>query len=233
MRELGYRVLEAHDGPAALRLLERQEGPIDLLFTDVVMPEMTGSELAAEARKAQPGLRVLYTSGYTRNAIVHGGRLDPGVEVIVKPFTFEALAQKVRDQLDAGRTKCVLIVEGEPAVRILAAEVLRGLGLRAEEAATGSEALNKVRAAQGSYDAVILEDVLTDISGEDLRAELRALHAQLPLVVTVREQAAGLRERLRDDRCTVVIPRPYSGAELQEALQKLSIECDIPPKGLS
>ncbi len=100
LRELGYRVLEAHDGPSALRLLERQDAPVHLLFTDVVMPGMSGRELAERARAIQPDLRILYTSGYTRDAIVHGGRLDPGVDLIVKPFTYQSLAQKVRDMLD-------------------------------------------------------------------------------------------------------------------------------------
>ncbi|MEP7004457.1 MAG: response regulator, partial [Sphingomonas bacterium] len=228
LRELGYRVLEAHDGPSALRLLERQETPIDLLFTDVVMPGMTGSELAETARMLQPDLRVLYTSGYTRNAIVHGGRLDPGVEVIVKPFTFEALSRKIRDMLDSGRTRSVLIVEAEPAVRMLAAEVLQRLGLRPEEAATGTEALGKVRAAQGLYDAVILDDTLQDFTGEALARELRALHDQLALVITARDQADALQERFVNDRCTIIIPRPYAGAQLQQALERLAIECGPP-----
>ena len=105
LRELGYRVIEAHDGPSALRLLERQEHPIDLLFTDVVMPGMTGRELADQARERQTDLKVLYTSGYTRNAIVHGGRLDEGVEMIGKPFTYATLAEKIADVLEKGRVR--------------------------------------------------------------------------------------------------------------------------------
>jgi len=101
LRELGYRVLEAHDGPSALRLLERQEGRVDLLFTDVVLPSgMTGAIVAQEARKLRPGLRVLFTTGYARNAIVHHGRLDPGVELITKPFAYADLAARIRDILD-------------------------------------------------------------------------------------------------------------------------------------
>ncbi|MGZ8348262.1 MAG: response regulator, partial [Allosphingosinicella sp.] len=88
LRELGYRVLEAHDGPSALRLLERQEGRVDLLFSDVVLPGgMNGSILATRARELRPNLKVLYTTGYARDAIVHHGRLDPGVELITKPFS--------------------------------------------------------------------------------------------------------------------------------------------------
>ena len=97
LRELGYRVLEAHDGASALRLLERQDEPPRLLLTDVVMPGMSGRELADKARAVWPELQVLYTTGYARDAIVHGGRLDPGVELLLKPFTCDALAAKVRE----------------------------------------------------------------------------------------------------------------------------------------
>ncbi|MEA2996799.1 MAG: hypothetical protein QOG74_2348, partial [Alphaproteobacteria bacterium] len=74
---------------------------IDLLFTDVVMPGgMNGRALADEAVRRQPGLRVLFTTGYTRNAIVHHGRLDPGVEMIGKPFTYQELGTRIRAVLD-------------------------------------------------------------------------------------------------------------------------------------
>ena len=101
LRDLGYRVVEAHDGPSALRLLERQPR-VDLLFTDVVLPSgMTGAQVAAQARALRPELKVLFTTGYARNAIIHHGRLDKGVQLITKPFTFADLAAKVRDVLDA------------------------------------------------------------------------------------------------------------------------------------
>jgi CheY-like chemotaxis protein len=103
LRELGYHVLEAQDGPAALRIIESRLEPIALLFTDVVMPRMSGSELAARARSMLPGLKVLYTSGYTRDAVAHGGRLDPGVEMISKPFTYQALGQKVSEMLESAQ----------------------------------------------------------------------------------------------------------------------------------
>ena len=102
LRELGYTVREAVDGPSALRLLEREQGRVDLLFTDVVLPGgMTGSVLAEQARRKRPGVKVLFTTGYARNAIVHHGRLDPGVELITKPFSYADLAGRIRDLLDA------------------------------------------------------------------------------------------------------------------------------------
>jgi CheY-like chemotaxis protein len=74
---------------------------IALLFTDIGLPGgMNGRQLADEARRRRPGLKVLFTSGYARNAIVHHGRLDPGVELISKPFTYAALGTRVRRMLD-------------------------------------------------------------------------------------------------------------------------------------
>jgi CheY-like chemotaxis protein len=102
LRELGYRVMEAANGQAALGLLEDANGSVDLLFTDIVLPGgMTGAIVAERARAIQPGLKVLFTTGYARDAIVHHGRLDPGVELLSKPFSYADLAARVRDLLDA------------------------------------------------------------------------------------------------------------------------------------
>ena len=99
LTELGYRAIEADSAAAALHLLDAHPD-VALLFTDVVMPEVNGARLAEEVRRRRPDLRILFTTGYTRNAIVHNGVLDPGVELIGKPFTIEELAAKVRTVLD-------------------------------------------------------------------------------------------------------------------------------------
>jgi CheY-like chemotaxis protein len=101
LRELGYFVVEAEDGASALRHIERLE-KVDLLFTDIGLPGMNGRELAEEARRRRPHIKVLYTTGYARNAVVHHGRLDPGVQLIAKPFTYAELASKIRTVLDDG-----------------------------------------------------------------------------------------------------------------------------------
>ena len=98
LRELGYGVLEAANATAALENLERAPR-VDLLFTDVVLPGMSGRELATAAVERWPDLKVLFTTGYSRNAIVHHGRLDAGVDLISKPFTFDQLARVVRQVL--------------------------------------------------------------------------------------------------------------------------------------
>jgi CheY-like chemotaxis protein len=100
LRELGYNVLTAANGMEAIATLEDNPG-IALLFTDVVLPGgMNGRQIADEALRRRPDLKVLFTTGYTRNAIVHNGALDRGVELIVKPFGFDQLALKVRRILD-------------------------------------------------------------------------------------------------------------------------------------
>ncbi|MGH6981671.1 MAG: ATP-binding protein, partial [Stellaceae bacterium] len=100
LRELGYGVIEAGSGPEALRLLEN-EPRVRVLFTDVGLPEgMSGRELADEARRRWPRLHVLFTTGYARDAIVHDGRLDPGIELIAKPFIANALAARIRELLE-------------------------------------------------------------------------------------------------------------------------------------
>ena len=101
LREQGYNLHVASDGASALRLLDA-ESNISMLFTDVVLPGgMNGRQLADEAQRRRPSLKVLYATGYTRNAIIHQGRLDAEVELLTKPFTAEALVRKVRQMLDA------------------------------------------------------------------------------------------------------------------------------------
>jgi CheY-like chemotaxis protein len=113
LRTFGYRVTEAPDGPTARRLIA-DGSTFDLLFTDVVMPGgMSGRVLADEARRLLPRLKVLFTSGYTSNAIVHHGRLDPGTNFIAKPYRRHDLAHAVRGVLDgdAGESRSPMAAE--------------------------------------------------------------------------------------------------------------------------
>lgn len=147
LADLGYRVLRAKDAQSALAIVESGV-PVDLLFTDVVMPgPLRSTELARKARERVPGIAVLFTSGYTDNAIVHAGRLDEGIDLLSKPYTHEALARKVRlvlgqrvpvavdasvpdvAQDDALSRMRVLFVEDDELVRASTAELLRTFGL--------------------------------------------------------------------------------------------------------
>ena len=100
LRELGYEVFEATEGDTALSLIASQP-QIKLLFTDVGLPgPFNGRQIADEARKLRSDLKVLFMTGYAQNAIIHQGRLDPGVQLIVKPFNFVGLAAKIRQMFD-------------------------------------------------------------------------------------------------------------------------------------
>jgi two-component system, cell cycle sensor histidine kinase and response regulator CckA len=100
LQECGYQVLQAKDGPDALELAHQHASEIHLMLTDVVMPRMSGRELAEQLTPLRPDMRVLYMSGYTDDAIVHHGVLDEGTAFIGKPFSMQALARKVRETLD-------------------------------------------------------------------------------------------------------------------------------------
>jgi PAS domain S-box-containing protein len=100
LSELGYTVMSAASAEAALAILKKKR-PIALLFTDIVMPDMTGPKLADAAVLLRPELKVLFTTGYARNAVVHSGVVDPGARLLSKPYTLHQLARKVRDVLDA------------------------------------------------------------------------------------------------------------------------------------
>ena len=97
---LGYTVLDAPNGRAALRILTEYGKPIQLLLTDVVMPDLGGRELAAQSKALSTGLKVLFMSGYAGEAMVQRGLLEPGTAYLQKPFTLYALAGKIRELLD-------------------------------------------------------------------------------------------------------------------------------------
>jgi len=100
LKRQGYAVIAAISGGDAYMICEKMDEPVDLVITDVVMPHMSGTELADRLRKFWPDLKTLYMSGYTQNAIVHNGELDPGIPYLQKPFRPAVLAIKVREVLD-------------------------------------------------------------------------------------------------------------------------------------
>ena len=145
------RCCEANDGPSALKQLE-QHPEVQLLFTDVGLPGMNGAQLVAAARALRPDIKVLFTTGYARNAIVHQGRLDPGVELITKPFTRVQLATRIRDVLDVPvgglRKPTALVIEDEALVRMFIVDQLQDLGFEVIDA--GSCRRRTARGAQPS-----------------------------------------------------------------------------------
>jgi CheY-like chemotaxis protein len=104
LQDLNYRVREAPDGASALALFDSDSLEVNLLLTDIVMPGINGRQLADELRNRQPSLKVLFMTGYSRDAIVHHGRLDVGVSMLQKPLTQATLAAKIRHILDQPQT---------------------------------------------------------------------------------------------------------------------------------
>jgi PAS domain S-box-containing protein len=224
LRELGYNVLEAENGRVGLRLLQSNPD-ISVLFTDVGLPGgMNGRQLAEEARKHHPDLKVLFTTGYARNAIVHEGRLDPGVELITKPFTQSALASKLRAIIDAGRFPGrLLLVEDEALIQLVAAEYLEGAGFTVDTAGSAAEALNKLGLIAGGYDAVILDIGLPDRKGDELLRDVRVRYPSLPIVLATGQNTGGLVEAFRNDKKVAFAAKPYGERDLLQALRAVGI----------
>ncbi|HLH50476.1 MAG TPA: response regulator, partial [Roseiarcus sp.] len=214
----------APDGEAALRALQTRLD-VTLLFTDVGLPgRLNGRQLAEEARRRKPGLKVLFTTGYARNAIVHEGRLDPGVQLITKPFTYAALAAKLRDVLDArspsGR---ILLVEDEALLQLFAADLLEELGFKVDTAGTATEALNKLRLIPGGVDAAIIDIGLPDRKGDALIPELRALFPSLPVVIASGQDEGALREQVKSETNVSILPKPYTKDQVAAALREIGV----------
>jgi PAS domain S-box-containing protein len=222
--ELGYTVLQASNGKAALNLMDRHP-EIQLLFTDVGLPGgMNGRQLADAARKKRKHLKVLFTTGYARNAIVHEGRLDPGVSLITKPFTFAALADKLRTLLDAKPAgSVVLVVEDEPLIQMLAKTNLEELGFESQLSSTAADARTKLKLLNGQICLAIVDIGLPDAKGDDLVKELRAIYPQLPLVVASGYSAERVRQVLRGVDRIGYLTKPYTLETMRDCFRRLGV----------
>jgi PAS domain S-box-containing protein len=212
LRDLGYTCLHASDGAAALELL-RAGIRIDLLFTDVVMPgPVRGADLAAEAQKLKPGLPVLFTSGYTEDAIVHDGRLDPGVQLLSKPFAREELARKVRGLLSRTRP-VVLVVEDDALVRLAAVDMIGALGFVAVQAADADQAL-AILNSEARIDILFTDVGLPGMRGPELAEVAVAQRPGLKVIF-----ASGYAETtVSTIEGAVRLGKPYQQDELAEVL---------------
>ncbi|MEW9583773.1 PAS domain S-box protein [Paraburkholderia sp. DGU8] len=201
---LGYAVLKANDAEQALTVVASGVH-IDLLFTDVVMPGVLRSpEMARRAVAMLPGLKVLFTSGYTQNAIVHGGRLDPGVELLSKPYSRQQLAAKVRQVLGPSDKKAseagaagnhagngpgaagnggglrILVVEDDAASLEAICELLALVGMRPQGAASAAQALNALDG--NDFDVLLTDVVMPDMSGTELARRAFAIRPELRII---------------------------------------------------
>jgi signal transduction histidine kinase/CheY-like chemotaxis protein len=225
LRELSHTVLEAQSGVEALRLLEAHP-EVNLVFTDIGLPGgVNGRQLAERARSLRPGLKTLFTTGYARNAIVHGGRLDPGVELITKPFTQAALSEKLRSILDAARVPGrVLLVEDEILIQMLASDYLTNAGFTVEHAGTATEAMNKLALVPGGMDAAIVDIGLPDQAGDRLVREMRSAYASLAVVLATGHSTTELRKQFEGEQKIAFLAKPYTREDLLGALRSVGIE---------
>ncbi|HEX8440911.1 response regulator, partial [Archangium sp.] len=244
--ELGYRVLKAVDAQSALVILESGV-PIELLFTDVVMPGPVRSpELARQAKALHPDIEVLFTSGYTENAIVHGGRLDAGVQLLSKPYSREELARKLRQLLNgrqqrlavrapprvesapapsarppapaASRRLRVLLVEDDEDVRSSASELMDLLGHEVL-AVTSAEEARGAMAASG-FDVLFTDVSLPGASGVDLAREVADRKTGMKVILASGHGNVALPRGEAPLEGVVVLPKPYSLPQIQEALEQ-------------
>ncbi|WP_332848417.1 response regulator [Massilia sp. S19_KUP03_FR1] len=220
---MGYRVLKADNADSALGIL-KSGLPIDLLFTDVVMPgQLRSPELARHARGLHPQIAVLFTSGYTQNAIVHGGRLDPGVELLSKPYGRDQLARKVRSMLAAAPAAApvpagrrILVVEDNPDLLEMACELLAKLGHIVQGAVSGEEALARVE--QEAFDVLLTDLALPGVSGVDVARRARSVRPALQVIVA---SGYGAPEPAALAFPFAVLPKPYSLDQLRDVVATL------------
>jgi CheY-like chemotaxis protein len=213
LRELGYRVFEAVDALSALTIFQR-ESRIDLLFTDLGLPgDMDGKALTERIHAIRPSTTVLITTAYAGSVLIHEGRLSPRVELLSKPFTFVALAGRIRDLLDRqsadpDRTS-VLVVDDEVLLRMLVVETLEQRGLHTEEAGSFNEALEKIQRAGDGLAAAIIDIGLPDKAGDGLVASLRALRPNLPVILTTGYAREDMHRTFAGQTFLEILEKPF------------------------
>ncbi len=228
LTDLGYRVLKAVDAASALNVIESGI-PIDILFTDVVMPgALKSPELARKARERLPNIAVMFTSGYTENSIVHGGRLDAGVELLSKPYTREALARKLRHVLAnqgqrgvaalphvaaaleptvppperSGHRDTILLVEDDDIIRKSTVEMLQDSGFLVVDAASAEHAMIALQTLP--IDALVTDVNLPGLSGPDFAHKARTIRPGVGIVF-----ATGDITAVSQESGAVLLAKPY------------------------
>jgi PAS domain S-box-containing protein len=220
LRSFGYRVLEAANPGEALLHSERHAGPIHLLLTDVVMPGMTGPELADRIKPLRAAMETVFMSGYSEHAIT--GRLELTGSYLPKPFSPEALAAKVRGVLGSPRSAgTILVVDDEPGIRHLLRKLLTSVSYRVLEAENGREALRQV--ATSKVDLVIMDLAMPELEGVETIQALRRVLPQLK-IIAISGQFAGPMLRVAEHLgAEASVAKPIQPDELLDAVARLIV----------
>ncbi len=236
----GYRVLEAGELERAVEIAQGHGGPIHLLMTDVVLPRASGAEVARRLALLRPGLKVLYTSGYTDDAIVRYGVQDQGVAFLQKPYGVTTMARKVREVLDGGGTgpapitdktatqkavepmRRILLIDDDNEMRAVLREVLEGRGYQVIEAADGSIGSRIFR--QQPIDLIISDIFMPGKEGLETIAELRRAFPDTKIIA----MSGGISGQFYDPLPTAralgalrTFTKPFNSNELVQAVAEV------------
>ncbi|MDP2331373.1 MAG: response regulator [Reyranella sp.] len=226
LRELGYGVFEAIDATSALEILER-ENDISLLFTDLGLPGgMDGRVLVDRAREMRASMQTLITTAYAASALVHEGRLDAEIELLSKPFSYSALAARIRGLLDrrkGQRESRILVVEDEFLLQMFVADILTDAGFVPVQAASASEGLTKFRAEFGELAGAIIDLGLPDRRGDELVADIRAVRSDLPIILATGYADDKVRRRFAQDDRVTILSKPFESDGLLAALRRFGV----------
>jgi signal transduction histidine kinase/CheY-like chemotaxis protein len=227
LRELGYRVFEAIDAASALNILAREKD-IRLLFTDLGLPGgMDGRVLAERAGVIDASIQILMTTAYAAGALVHEGRLDAEIELLNKPFSYAALATRIRKLLDRRKEQQethILVVEDESLLQMLVADILADAGCVAVGAVNASEGWAEFRAGQDQLAGAIIDLGLPDRRGDELVADIRAARPDLPIVLATGYADDSVRSRFAQDDRLVILSKPFDPDELLAALRRFGVQ---------
>jgi PAS domain S-box-containing protein len=223
LRTYGYQVIQAKEASEALLVCQQGRERIDLVLTDVVMPKMSGQELAARLRKLRPGMKVLFMSGYAADVIARHGILEKGGALIEKPFQPEQLAVRIREVLRGAvaERETVLLAEDSAPVREILAEILREAGYRVVEACDGLQAVECLRA--GPVQLALLDANMPGQGGLDAAREMRR---QRPEIKTVLMSAAFIGTSGLDLAALGVdgvLPKPATPELLLDTVRRLLV----------
>ena len=215
LRDLGYTCVHASSGASALEIL-KSGAKVDLLFTDVIMPGPVKSrELASLAQALRPNMPILFTSGYSENAIVHHGRLDEGVHLLSKPYARDDLARKIRNLLRNAQP-VVLVVEDDALVRLAAVDMIEILGFTVMQATNADQALHILQGS-GRVDVLFTDVGLPGVRGPELAVKATELRPDLKVVFASGYAGA---DEIQTIPGAVHLSKPYQHDQLAEVLGK-------------